>query len=621
MRPPTIHLEYDFRLPLTPDEAWEIVADTNSLNALIGFSPTELTLTGKATYGNAVARITMKNFPWLGWEERPWDFIRPSYYRVRRDYFKGPLLDFEGGAEIRPDGDGVLVHLTGNVTPRLAFLAPVIKRAALKEMKKTGDRLTEALARRAKTGQAVYSPPPTAAGAGGAERLARGMEQVRKAATPDVADRLGVFLATATDFDVLRIRPFELADRWHLPRVDVLRALLHATTAQILNMTWDLMCPHCRLPTVRGKSLRDVKTDGECPSCNLEFAISLENAVEVSFSLHPSVRPIEPVVFCLGAPAKKPGLLFQQLLGPREKRPVTLHLASGEYTLMRTDTQAELLVRVGARGGPTRVAARSNDEGMRTDGGASSVDAGEGDVTFEIENVLDAPAKISLAHAAAASDSASAAMVTSFQDFRDLFSDEVLAEGVQMGVSSMTLLFTDLKGSTALYEQFGDAPIFRRVREHFDVLIAAVSAEGGGVVKTIGDAVMATFPSPAAGVRAAIAMQRRIQALNARLGPPHLVVKLGLHTGPCLVINANGRLDYFGNAVNTAARIEGQSAGGDLVMTSQVARDEEVASILADPAFKTTTFDATLKGLSGSQKLTRLELHTHVEGRNVIAVR
>ena len=82
----------------------------------------------------------------------------------------------------------------------------------------------------------------------------------------------------------------------------------------------------------------------------------------------------------------------------------------------------------------------------------------------------------------------------------------------------------------------------------------------GAVVKTIGDAVMASFGDPANAVKAALAMQ-------ARIADHELVLKLGIHVGPSVVVNLNDRLDYFGSTVNMAARLQGQSQGGDIVLS------------------------------------------------------
>jgi class 3 adenylate cyclase len=131
-------------------------------------------------------------------------------------------------------------------------------------------------------------------------------------------------------------------------------------------------------------------------------------------------------------------------------------------------------------------------------------------------------------------------------------------------VSRVALLFSDLVGSTALYASVGDAAAFRLVADHFDVLKAAMEAEGGVVVKTMGDAVMASFPEEGALVRAA---GKALEAFEEFCGrTPHgaaVGLKLGGYAGPCYVIRANETLDYFGQTVNVAARLQGLAGAGE----------------------------------------------------------
>jgi class 3 adenylate cyclase len=125
----------------------------------------------------------------------------------------------------------------------------------------------------------------------------------------------------------------------------------------------------------------------------------------------------------------------------------------------------------------------------------------------------------------------------------------------------------------------GDAAAYNLVRKHFALLAAIVRDHDGAVVKTIGDAVMAAFSDPAQAVRAALAMQAEIG--SSEHGVPDIVLKVGVHAGPSVVVTLNDRLDYFGSTVNMAARLQGQSTGGDIVLSTWVADDPEVREMLA----------------------------------------
>jgi len=179
--------------------------------------------------------------------------------------------------------------------------------------------------------------------------------------------------------------------------------------------------------------------------------------------------------------------------------------------------------------------------------------------------------------------------VVALQVFRDLFAEATLRPGDEAAVGQVVLLFTDLRGSTALYERVGDAAAFNLVREHFARLAAIVRDHNGAVVKTIGDAVMASFGDPADAVKAALAMQTAIKD-NA------LVLKVGIHVGASVMVSLNERLDYFGSTVNMAARLQGQSEGGDIVLSRAVAEDPAVKPLLAGVAARAES--VALKGFA-----------------------
>jgi class 3 adenylate cyclase len=184
------------------------------------------------------------------------------------------------------------------------------------------------------------------------------------------------------------------------------------------------------------------------------------------------------------------------------------------------------------------------------------------------------------------------------QTFRDLFPNQTLPPNESMLIRRVAILFTDLAGSTALYARRGDPRAFELVRQHFDILVTTVDQHGGAVVKTIGDAVMAAFTLPLAAMEAALAMHGAMNAFNQRLGlpaPDALMLKIGVHSGPCISVTLNGRTDYFGTTVNTAARIQDTSLPCGIAFSDALVTDPEVTALLA--SFPTQSSDRLLKGI------------------------
>lgn len=170
-------------------------------------------------------------------------------------------------------------------------------------------------------------------------------------------------------------------------------------------------------------------------------------------------------------------------------------------------------------------------------------------------------------------------------EFQRLFPQQRILPDESLEVTRVALLFTDLAGSTAIYARRGDPRAYHLVRMHFDELFRVADQCGGLMIKTIGDAVMAAFQTPAEALNAAILMQEAIAALNVRAnleGDERLILKVGLHCGPCLSVTLNDQPDYFGGTVNTAARVQGLSRGYDIVFTEAVLDDPEARDLLGD---------------------------------------
>ena len=180
------------------------------------------------------------------------------------------------------------------------------------------------------------------------------------------------------------------------------------------------------------------------------------------------------------------------------------------------------------------------------------------------------------------------------QTFRDLYHGGTLDAEQRFKITSLTILFTDLMGSTALYDRVGDLTAFDLVRSHFGALTEAVAGEGGAVVKTIGDAVMATFPSPEGALRAAMRMREAMRRINRERGSDDLALNIGIHEGPCLAVMLDDRQDYFGQTVNIAARVQDLAEPTAVLATKPVAESAEAARL----GYRVSSRPLSLRGVS-----------------------
>jgi len=184
----------------------------------------------------------------------------------------------------------------------------------------------------------------------------------------------------------------------------------------------------------------------------------------------------------------------------------------------------------------------------------------------------------------------------------------VLSAQESLAVETVTFLFTDIKVSTQMYSELGDTRSYEIVREHFKILYSAVENHGGNVVKTIGDAVMASFLRPVNALKAAAEAHARFASRSwDKAGK--LSIKMGLHMGSAIVVNLNDSVDYFGNTVNLAARVQASVDDHAVRFTQRVFDDPETNGWLRNQKARLRHRQMLFKGISGP-----VDVYTYIPG-------
>ncbi len=576
---------------LAPHELWPVLADTNRFNEAMGLPPYVLEETPQPN-GTVLRRGRGKAAGFtLEWEEKPYEWVAGRHFRQAREFTKGPFRRFGPIFDLEPDGKGgskvsyTLEYEPLTLTGRL--FGTRLARQAGGVVEK---RILEAVAFAKGERKTWFDTAPPKLPEGARERAAALAAEVDRSPYGNGLGRpLADLVLSGMATDLAHLKPKKLALDLGVSQRTAIEACLAGTRAGLLAMKWDLLCTNCRGAKLTASALSELPRGAHCPSCNIDYDRDFEKNVELSFAPAPAVRPLGVGGFCLSGPMATPHVAVQLLLAQGEKRRIALDLPAGSYRL-RT-LHPGTFVDVEHRGGAF--------PGVRvTDQGVDALPSGEvGTIAFVNDAGFELAALIE--DRTWTREALTAPEVISLQAFRDLFAEATLRPGDEAGVSQVALLFSDLRGSTALYERVGDAAAFNTVRGHFALLASIVRDHDGAVVKTIGDAVMASFGDPAHAVKAALAMQTRIVDHD-------LVLKLGIHAGPSVVVTLNDRLDYFGSTVNMAARLQGQSAGGDIVLSRSVADDPAVQPLLA--GLKASEESVALKGFSDPIRFVRLQV-------------
>ncbi len=581
-------------------DLWGVLTDTERLNRALGMTRLALTPLRDETAARYLVSTHLGGLP-VEYEERPYEWIYPRSFRIVRRMRKGPLrlLDVAYTLEPRPDG-GADVGVRFTFEPRLAVLRPFV-RVMSEITKRNFAEVIQQMDAALVDGKA---PLPAARRSHvHDEVLLRAEAALRRTARGPLAERLIALVRDGDDLDVSRMRPFELADTWQEDRRAVLGACLSAVRAGLLELRWEVVCPSCRTATEVLPSLASLSEHGACQLCDLEFALDLEDAVEATFAPVAAVRAIDAGPYCIGGPARTPHVIAQSILPAGGEATLACPAEEGRYRLfIRGGAVASVAVQAGApaevRFSAPETAAPRSDDALTVAPSGSIV----------VENPTAAERHAKLERLAWADQAARARAVTTMPGFRRDFSTEILRPGMALRVARVGLFFSDLTGSTQLYSTAGDAAAFRLVQDHFELVIGLVEQHRGTLVKTIGDAVMAVFADDLDGLAASVAMLHAFEGFRGdheHRQRTHL--KLGVYGGSCYVVTANGILDYFGQTVNLAARLQGEARSGELVVEESLA-DRGIELKVLPAAFVVERYDAKLKGVDAPVRVARIRL-------------
>ncbi len=597
------HFQIDRTVALPRSEVWELLANTERLNQVLELPA--VNFTAPRSDDTLLVREAKAKFykviP-VSWKEYPFHWVRNEEYAVLRIYDSGPLKRVWGGIKLAEAGpQSTRLTVFADMTPANRLGEAFIPLVAKTSLEKTAKYCTDAIAAR-EAGKARGLPDNRFLTKVNDAALAPLLERLKSApVNQKLIPRLAELLHEGDDNEVSGLRPKPLAWQWKVPLNEVLRLFLHATKIGILNLGWHQMCPHCRVSKAEYSTLSELTSTFDCDLCGVSYETNFDRYVELRFAVHPQIRAASAAIYCIGGPFATPHIVAQTCVESGEKAHFNVGL-SGQKLHLRV-LKLNHILPVGDSFASTGPVTYTND------GWAGNFTVPAPDGSIDVLNRSGRPIVLALEKEEWDDSAVTAAQITTLREFRELFSSEVLAPGQTVGIESLTLLFSDLCDSTQLYEVIGDAPAYGRVRRHFAWLFDIIGNCNGAIVKTIGDSVMAVFQSPEDAMRAALRIQKSVGDFNATSEKDELIsVKIGLHHGPAIAINANDRLDYFGRTVNIAARIQGVSRGGEIVFSDEVAEREGVRALIQEHQLRPETFCANLKGIQGEFDLCRVQL-------------
>ena len=449
---------------------------------------------------------------------------------------------------------------------------------------------------------------------------------LRQSADPSTLAAIEELVDHAPDRALCRINVLDFAAKRVLDEERAIAAFLYAARAGLFELSWNVLCPSCAGVIEESATLKSVNRDEyHCAWCAAGYAPILDEIVEVTFTVNRRVRRIA---------AHNPDELplaeyFRQIFWssaidlPEELEPLiqemtldTVELPAGEKALLSLQLPAEFVILLDpvthttqfldVKGDPTRERQNLSLVLDKLRAPTETVELHPGPLRLSLENRTDQRVLPGLWIAGEKLEGLlrrrksflTAKRLLTNQVFRDIYGTDTIDVDQRLKITSLTFMFTDLRGSTELYERVGDIAAFDLVRAHFEVLNEIVASEAGAVVKTIGDAVMATFPTPDRALAAALRMREAMGRLNDGHNGHDLLLKIGIHEGPCLAVVLNDRQDYFGSTVNIAARVQGLADTRSILATGSVVKHPQASDLLATNGLSPVAQQRALRGIA-----------------------
>ena len=584
-----------------PAAIWPFVSDSARIVELAGMAPYrfEERVDGQGKV-RRFARGKIGPFP-VSFEEDFGEWQENRRFFEVREYRNGPMRRWEFGCELFAEGEGCRLLVTG-MAEASGLLGFVGKRAGIfdTEFGKAMAAIERLI--RESDGPALipgWSAEDLVEPAARQRLDALAAELARDPASHGLVPNLVDFLRHAPMVALRSIRPMALAALWSVPADHAVELFLAAARNGILAMGWDLLCPRCRGAKSRVSRLNELPKGAHCSSCNIDYERNFSRNVELTFHPEPWIRPLPDGELCLLGQGTVRHVKFQAEVAARSAKSFDLSLAPGPYRFRTVEAGAEADGEIGADGAIPTLVARGSDILLE---GASGSDV------LAVRNVSDRPLVFVVEDRNWAQDALTGERVIAMPAFRRLCPEQLLRPGDNAEIGWIAIMFTDLQGSTKLYDALGDATAYNLVRDHFAFLSDRVQRNHGFVVKTVGDAVMAAFSRPDDAVRAALAIQDDVASFNSARGggksATPIVLKLGLHAGSCVAVTTGEALDYFGSVVNTASRLEHQCRGGEVIISDALLADPEAREALAGRSVAEDS--ATLRGLNESARFVRV---------------
>lgn len=524
---------FTYELPVFAPEIWPYLIDTSRMNKDLGFPPRE---ENEINGENHVSTVTLGRKE--VWIEKPWIWIFEKEVQNHRIFHKGWMAEQRGVFQVEPGPNNTtLVHVYFRWAFHSSlnrFLYSFVPDLLGKRFQTFFDEKTKVILE---------------------DRKKAITEGRKKPTVMDPYQEVKKYLLNADPLDLDRLHVKNLSKQLNLPMDLVIDVCVRLVKEGLLSLSWDVVCPHCRGVKMKNNSLSTLNEPNSCEPCGITFNLEAEEAIEVVFHISPKLREIQNIVYCAAEPAKKKHIKLNQEIKAGERKEFRMTLPPGTYNL-RTKKNKTLIT--------IHIEENSTEIDMSWDGLETKKVKVRPSFTLNIWNKSKEDDLFTFEEAWWFHDRLLVGEALSHPHLREIFSEDHISVGMKLNIGTQVILFTDIVGSTPFYKNLGDALALKAVQGHYKEVATIIEKNGGVVVKYIGDAVMAAFIDIDKAMQAAIGIQ---QAFNKPRNEAPIKLRVSLHEGKVLAANMNVGIDYFGNTVNQAAKIQKHAGALEIAVT------------------------------------------------------
>lgn len=585
---------FTFSCDLSPEQLWPHLSDTSSLNRKLGMKPVMFTERAGRLYGSGRISGFMHE-----WEEVPWQWEYPAEIKMSREYSAGIMSHMRGHLVITrtPENTSQITMYYGLVPS--GAKGRLILIAARKPLEKKLKKIFAGL-RDAGSGKEYSYLNPQISENGSKKRagnrqninrelLDRFKKEITGGGAPaPVTEALASFITRADDDSLYRMKPAEIAAGMGVNTGQLVSVMLHSCRSGLLEMSWDVVCPHCRQVRKRHRSLSDIGGKTVCGPCGIEFDSTSLNSIEITFGLNPDVRRVTTLQYCSAEPAKKQHIFLQKHLSPGNK-----YL----YTLPLLETRLKFREHGRKSYGLLDIKQGSSSKALYWDDISSSriIETAPGSTVF-ITNTDNYDKRFIISESAADRTALRPSELFVMQEFRDMFGDAAVSHGNSIDIGTQNIMVTEITGLPGYCSENGDRETFSMAKKYFGITGGTAAAHSGALVSTTGSSALLAFGQPMDALKAGIKLLKTFSGTD----DTPLMVRISIHRGECIAVNLDSPIDYYGQAVNIASGLKQFADAGEMVLSESFASERTVERYLNEKGYAKNFTPAQIEGTGGT---------------------